>query len=275
MTDTPTPRLTIRGLTARPVLLPLERPVVARIATITEWPIVLIDLETEEGIVGRSYLEPYIPKAMRYLVPALQDLGELLRGQPVVPVDLYTTSRKSLHFVGYEGLSAIAVSGVDMAAWDALAKAAGQPLCVLLGGSVAPVRAYNSNGLWLHEPAAVADEALALREEGGFEGLKLRMGRTRLRDDLAALEAVRRAVGRDMHLMVDFNQGLDLAEAPRALPRPRRSRPDLDRRAGGVRRSGRLPAPRGRARHPDSDRRELLRPPEPSTAPCRRGRATT
>ncbi len=214
MSDTAVnPRLTIRGLTARPVLLPLERPVVARIATIREWPMVLVDLETEEGVVGRSYLEPYIPKAMRYLVPALEDLGELLRGRPVAPVDLYETSRKSLHFVGYEGLSAIAVSAVDMAAWDALAKAAGRPLCVLLGGSVAPVRAYNSNGLWLHEPAAAAEEAVALREEGGFEGLKLRMGRARFRDDLAALDAVRRAVGDDMHLMIDFNQGLDLAEA--------------------------------------------------------------
>ena len=214
MTDTaPSPRLTVRGLTARAVLLPLERPVVARIATIREWPMVLIDLETEEGVVGRSYLEPYIPKSMRYLVPALNDLGELLRGRAVAPVDLYEAGRKSLHFVGYEGLSAIAVSGVDMAAWDALARAAGRPLCALLGGSVAPVRAYNSNGLWLHEPAAVADEAVALREEGGFGGLKLRMGRARFRDDLAALEAVRRAVGDDMHLMVDFNQGLDLAEA--------------------------------------------------------------
>ncbi len=214
MTDTaPGPRLTVRGLTARAVLLPLERPVVARIATIREWPMVLIDLETEEGVVGRSYLEPYIPKSMRYLVPALNDLGELLRGRAVAPVDLYEAGRKSLHFVGYEGLSAIAVSGVDMAAWDALARAAGRPLCALLGGSVAPVRAYNSNGLWLHEPAAVADEAVALREEGGFGGLKLRMGRARFRDDLAALEAVRRAVGDDMHLMVDFNQGLDLAEA--------------------------------------------------------------
>ncbi|MEE2637575.1 MAG: mandelate racemase, partial [Acidobacteriota bacterium] len=99
------PPLTFRSLTARPVLLPLARPVVARIATITEWPLILIDVQTEEGVVGRSYLEPYIPKAMRYLVPALQDLGELLRGQPVVPVDLFDTSRKSLHFVGYEGLS--------------------------------------------------------------------------------------------------------------------------------------------------------------------------
>jgi mandelate racemase len=46
----------------------------------------------------------------------------------------------------------IAVAGLDMAAWDALAKAADLPLCVLLGGSVGPVNAYNSNGLWLQSP---------------------------------------------------------------------------------------------------------------------------
>ena len=50
--------LTLRSVAARPVLLKLERPIVARIATITDWPLILIDLHTEEGIVGRSYLEP-------------------------------------------------------------------------------------------------------------------------------------------------------------------------------------------------------------------------
>ena len=205
--------LTLRSISARPVLLPLERPVVARIATITEWPLILIDLQTDQGVVGRSYLEPYTPKTMTYLVPALHDLGELLKGRPVAPTDLYDAARKSLHFVGYEGLSAIAVSGLDMAAWDALAKAADQPLCALLGGRPGAVRAYNSNGLWLQEPAVVADEALVLRDEGGFTGLKLRLGRDRLADDLATIDAVRRTVGEDMHLMVDFNQGLDLAGA--------------------------------------------------------------
>ena len=56
----------------------------------------------------------------------------------------------------------IAVAGMDMAVWDALAKAAGVPLCVLLGGSVGAVPAYNSNGLWLKAPAEVANEALAV-----------------------------------------------------------------------------------------------------------------
>jgi mandelate racemase len=205
--------LTLREIKARPVVLKLKRPVVARIATIAEWPIILIDLVTDEGIVGRSYLEPYVVKSMRYLVPALHDLGELLKGRSVAPLELFGAARKSLHFVGYEGMSMIAASGIDMAAWDALAKAASVPLCVLLGGTVGPVRSYNSNGLWLKEPAAVAAEALELRDEGGFSALKLRLGRSDPRDDLATLDAVRNAVGEGMHLMVDYNQGLNLAEA--------------------------------------------------------------
>src|SRR5215470_3787949 len=207
------PSLTLRSLRARAVVLKLKRPVVARIATITDWPLIPIDLETEEGVVGRAYLEPYLPKAMKYLLPALSDLGALLKGRPLAPVELYEAARKSLHFVGYQGLSMVAVSGLDMAAWDALAKAANVPLCVLLGGSVGPVKSYNSNGLWLKEPAAVAEEAIELRDEGGFTGLKLRLGRERVSDDLVALDAVRKAVGEEMNLMVDFNQGLNLAEA--------------------------------------------------------------
>jgi mandelate racemase len=205
--------LTFKSIRARPIVLKLKRPVVARIATLTDWPLILIDLHTEEGIVGRSYLEPYTAKAMRYLIPALHDLGDMLKGRRVAPIELYELARKSLHFVGYQGLSMIAVSGLDMAAWDALAKAAGLPLCVLLGGSVGTVNAYNSNGLWLKEPKAVAAEAIELRDEGGFRGVKLRLGREKLRDDVATLEAVRNAVGEDMQLMVDFNQGLHLGEA--------------------------------------------------------------
>ncbi len=207
------PNLTLRSITARPVVLKLERPIVARIATITDWPLILIDLATEEGIVGRSYLEPYVVKSMRYLVPALHDLSLMLKGRRLAPVELFEAARKSLHFVGYEGLSMISAAGLDMAAWDALAKAAGLPLCVLLGGSVGPVRSYNSNGLWLREPVAVAEEALQLRDEGGFAGLKLRLGRENPKHDLATLVAVRTTVGDEMHLMVDFNQGLSLAEA--------------------------------------------------------------
>ena len=209
------PLLTLREIRARAVILPLRRPIVARIATIREWPAVLIDLATEEGVVGRSYLEPYAPSAMKVLVAMLRDLETLLRGRPVHPVELFSAARKSLHFVGNAGLSMIAASGLDMAAWDALARAAGMPLCVLLGGSVGPVPAYNSNGLWLHSPDRLGEEALALCDEGGFTALKLRLGRDDPREDVAAIEAVRKAVGHRCELMADYNQGLNRADALR------------------------------------------------------------
>src|SRR6266478_2950487 len=62
--------LTFKSIRARAVVLKLRRPVVARIATITEWPLILIDLSTEEGIVGRSYLEP-----LHYQDDAVSDPG--------------------------------------------------------------------------------------------------------------------------------------------------------------------------------------------------------
>jgi len=207
--------LTFKAIRARPLLLKLKRPVVARIATLGEWPMVLIDLYTEEGIIGRSYLEPYIAKSMKYLVAMLHDFADVLKDRKIAPLEFYDLAQRSLHFVGYQGLSMIAAAGLDMAAWDALAKAAGAPLCVLLGGSVGPVKAYNSNGLWLREPIAVAEEAIELRDEGGFAGLKLRLGRQRPRDDVAAIDAVRKAVGAEIELMADFNQALDLSEALR------------------------------------------------------------
>ena len=139
----PIQSLTFRSIKATPIVLKLKRPVVARIATITEWPLILIDLCTEEGLVGRSYLEPYTTRTMKYLVPAIHDFGEMLKGRKLAPLELYDLARKSLHFVGYQGQSMIAVSGLDMAAWDVLAKAAGMPLCVLLGGSVGPGTAHS------------------------------------------------------------------------------------------------------------------------------------
>jgi len=208
-------RLTLRSVSARPVLVPMRRPIVSKVGLFNEWPIILIDLVTEEGIVGRSYLEPYLKHSMRYIVPAIHDLAAAHAGQPIHPLDDFQKGQKSLNLVGNEGISMIAVSGLDMAAWDAMAKAANMPLAVFLGGSLGTVPAYNSNGLWLKDVASLGDEAKELVSEGNFKGLKLRLGREKLADDLAVIDAVRAAVGEDIKLMVDFNQGLSLGDALR------------------------------------------------------------
>ncbi|MGD9952713.1 MAG: enolase C-terminal domain-like protein [Burkholderiales bacterium] len=206
--------LTYLSIEVRTVCVPLRRPVVSKVGRYDEWPLILVDVRTKEGIVGRSYLAPYLRNAARYVVPAIRDLAAARAGRPVRPLDDFQEGRKALNLLGYEGIAMIAVAGLDMAAWDALAKAAGKPLAALLGGSTGEVPAYNSNGLWLGtELGAMGQEAAELVAEGQFQGLKLRLGRERVQEDLAAIAAVRDAVGEEVKLMVDFNQGLSLGEA--------------------------------------------------------------
>lgn len=207
--------LTYDRVQVRAVLVPLKRKIVSRVGVFDHWPLILIDLQTAEGVVGKSYLEPYLHKSSKYIMPAIEDLVEARKGNPVAPLADFQAGRKSLNLIGYEGVAMIANAGIDMAAWDALAKTVDVPLAVLLGGSVGRVPAYNSNGLWLSDPSTLANEALELAEEGGFNALKLRLGRDKLEDDLLAISEVRAGVGSSVKLMVDFNQGLTLGDAIR------------------------------------------------------------
>jgi mandelate racemase len=206
-------RLTLESIEVRAVSIPMRRPIVSKVGTYPEWPFILIDVKTKEGIIGRSYLEPYLKDAIRYIGPAILDLAELFKGSPLAPLDLYQKSMGRLHLLGRQGVTLIASAGIDMAIWDILAKAAGFPLAKLLGGSIGPVRAYNTNGLWLIPLERLKREAEELVAEGGFSGIKIRLGRETLREDLEALELVRAAIGADIKLMCDFNQGLKLDEA--------------------------------------------------------------
>ena len=206
-------RLTLKSATVRSVSVPLRRPVVSKVGLFHEWPLILIDLYTNEGVIGRSYLEPYLKHSSRYIIPAIEDLVAAQVGKQLAPLDSFQTSRRSLNLVGYEGVTMIAVAGLDMAIWDAVAKAAGLPLAVMLGGSLGNVPAYNSNGLWLTDVSTLAREAEELVAEGQFTGLKLRLGRDRLADDVAAIGAVREGAGDDIKLMADFNQGLSFGDA--------------------------------------------------------------
>jgi mandelate racemase len=203
----------VRDVAVREVVVPLRRPLATRVGDFSRWPLLLIDVTTEQGITGRSYLAPYLTSAAAGLRTVLVDLCAGLRGRPVAPAAAFEQARGWLGLAGYQGLALAAVAGLDIALWDVLAKAAGLPLARLLGGTLEPVPAYNSNGLGLIPPAATGDEALELLAEGGFNALKVRVGRARAGDDLDAVHRVRAAVGREVTLVVDYNQGLSRGEA--------------------------------------------------------------
>ena len=208
-----TETLTYHSVTTRAVLIPLKRPVVSRVGLFKDWPLILIDLQTNEGIIGRAYLEPYLVQSVRYIIPAIHDLVTALKDKPIAPFDDFQANRKAFSLIGLQGVAMIAISGLDMACWDARAKASNLPLARLLGGDLGPVPAYNSNGLWLTPLETLEEEAAELVKEGDFTSLKLRLGRAKAADDMAAVNAVRRAAGDDVNLMCDFNQGQTLGDA--------------------------------------------------------------
>jgi mandelate racemase len=207
--------LILKSVKVRAAVVPLRRPVIAGIGRFDHWPLILVDLETNGGVVGHSYVAPYRASAVPTIVAQLRDLVTAMSGKVAAPFDAFETAMKGLNVVGVAGVSAIAASALDMAIWDALAKAADMPLAVFLGGTLGPLRSYNSNGLWRHEVGTIAAEARTLQKEGGFSAMKLRLGNPHLKDDLAAIRAVREGVGTDIDLMVDFNQALGLGDAIR------------------------------------------------------------
>ena len=136
--------LTLRDIRARAVIAPLARPIRTASGAIEASPLVLLDVLTEEGITGRAYLFAYTPLMLKPLMALVEQVTPVLKGQPVVPLALQQRLEKTFRLLGLQGLLGMLVSSLDMAFWDVLGQATGQPVVRLLGGEPRPVRAYDS-----------------------------------------------------------------------------------------------------------------------------------
>jgi mandelate racemase len=209
-----TTRLTLRAIHATAVEVPMTRPLGTSAQTLRTAPILLIDLETEEGVTGHAYLFCYTRMAPGLIATVLTDIAEALRGERLAPIDFSTRLLQRYRLLGAQGIVRMALAGFDEACWDALSLAAGLPLASYIGSQPRPIPAYNSNGLGFMLPEQAADEAEALLENG-FRAMKLRLGRPTAEQDLAVVRAVRRRVPDAVALMADYNQALTVTEAIR------------------------------------------------------------
>src|ERR1700704_904493 len=206
----------IRSVKARAVIAPISRPVKNAFGVIRSAPLVLIDVATDQGITGHAYIFAYSRLTLAPLVRLIADIGSELTGSPIAPFDLMAQMDAKFRLLGWQGLVGMAVSGLDMAFWDALGQLAGQPLARLLGGSPRPIRAYDSYGVV--DP--VADEKDLRRSlDRGFRGIKIKGGDGDIDNDERVVKAVRGLIGPDIALMLDFNQSLDPSEASRRIIR--------------------------------------------------------
>ncbi len=204
------PPLVVQELRARAVMAPLPRPITTSSVSIPNAPLVLIDLICDHGITGQAYIFAYTKLALRPLVQLIDNLSDLVKGEEVAPVVLAQKFDKTFCLLGKQGLLGMALSGLDMAMWDALGKAANAPVARLLGADCEPIACYDSHGLF---NAASSPGHLEQSLKLGFKAVKFKVGGGPVQVDIDAIRSVREIVGDDVRIMVDYNQSLTVPEA--------------------------------------------------------------
>jgi mandelate racemase len=206
--------LKIRELRVRTVRVPMREPHRTASGTVSESPLVLTDAITEEGVVGRSIVFTYTAAALGPTADLIRNIGQLLQGELLAPHEIEQNLARRFRLLGTQGLVGMALAGIDMALWDALARSHNTSLTRLLGGVEKPLRAYGAVGYDGSSGSAKVAEDWARR---GFQGVKAKIGYPTLQEDIEVIRAIRAAVGEDVAIMVDYNQSLLPAEAVERL----------------------------------------------------------
>ncbi len=209
--------LRIAAVETRHYLLPLSHPMTdATHGVHTAFELVAVRLESDCGRsgIGYTYTIGRGGAAIRSLIE--RDLQPLLLGADATCIErIWERMWRCLHYVGRGGLVSFAMSAVDIALWDLLARSQEQPLWKLLGGHSGAARAY-AGGIDLQLDAAELVEQTRCNLQKGFRAIKIKVGRDRLSEDVVRLRAVRDCVGADIPLMVDANMRWTVEQAIRA-----------------------------------------------------------
>ncbi|MDH5212349.1 MAG: mandelate racemase, partial [Betaproteobacteria bacterium] len=165
----------IKSIRTRAVAAPMKRPLATSTGALTASSLLLVDLCTDSGIVGRSYLFGIGQHNLKPIAALVEAMAQMLQGDAVAPCDIEKKLRARYTLLGVHNIVLFAMSGIDMAAWDVIGQAQQLPLVRLLGGSARPIPAYNSKGLGIMPLKPLAKEAAELVKEG-FSAVKLRLG---------------------------------------------------------------------------------------------------
>ncbi|BBE33292.1 enolase C-terminal domain-like protein [Sphingosinicella microcystinivorans] len=209
--DVAPPSVTARALDLRYCEVPLRRPIRTANGTVAEAGLLLFDLRTDEGVTGQSYIFCYRRSAAAGIMAIAHDAAGICAGRALEPQAASALVARSFILIGLTGLVRMALSGLDMAIWDASAKLAGQSLARLIGAGPRRLRSYNSAGLCIASVDTVGEEARELTQS--FAGVKVRLGYASAEEDLEIVSAIRNALPAGAAILADYNQALDLPEA--------------------------------------------------------------
>ena len=204
----------IKSLKVRVVRVPMAHPHRTAGGIVSESPLVLTDVIGDDGGVGHSIIFTYTAAALKPTAELIQNLENLIQGDEIAPYEIEQKLRRRFRLLGTQGLVGMALAGIDMALWDALARQHSTSLCRLLGGVPKQIPAYGAVG---YDGADGSAKAASEWVERGLKGVKAKIGYSTLREDLEVIRAIRKAVGDGIAIMVDYNQCLTPVEAVERL----------------------------------------------------------
>ena len=204
----------LKSLHVTTVSVPMQHPHQTASGTVSESPLVLTDVITDDGIVGHSMIFTYTRTALKPTAELIRNMESLVKGDSLVPAEIEQKLHKRFRLLGTQGLIGMAISAIDMAIWDALARSHCTSLVRLLGGIEKPIPAYGAVGYDGVTGSAKVAEEWARR---GFSGIKAKIGYPTVQEDVEVIRAIRSAVGRSVAIMVDYNQCLKPSEALQRL----------------------------------------------------------
>ena len=190
------------------VTVPLAEVIGSALGNISHFGCVLVSIETSSGIKGENLVFTLNDRRTKVLQTIVQELSDLVIGRDAGHIaDFWARAWTDINFFGHKGVTIMGISALDGALWDALGRSLNAPLYRLLGGAKSRVPVYHSGGLWLSLPekdlVAEAEKFVAQ----GFRAVKMRLGLANPQEDAARVRAVRKAIGPDIKLMADANQG--------------------------------------------------------------------
>jgi mandelate racemase len=204
----------VKALRVRAVRVPMQPPHRTASGVVSESPLVLTDVITDDGVTGHSVVFAYTPVALKPIAELIRNLEVLVKDEALAPAEIERKLCARFRLLGTQGLVGIALAAIDMALWDALARGLGLPLMRLLGGVERPIPAYGAVGYdGVAESVKVAEDWA----KRGYTGIKAKIGYATVQEDQAVIRAMRKAVGEKMAIMVDYNQSLTPVEAVQRL----------------------------------------------------------
>ncbi len=206
----------VTSLETQLVDLPLDKPIGTAIHSIRSVGCVLVRLRTDVGPHGEGYVFTINGDRLGAFDEMVRGLAPFVVGRDPHEIEgVWLDVWAAINPMGHAGVTIGALSAIDVALWDCVAKAAGLPLHKMWGSCRDTVDTYASSGLWLSSSVQELTEEAKRFVAQGFTAMKIRLGSEQAADDVARVRAVRDAIGPDIRLLADANQKFQPKEAIR------------------------------------------------------------